>query len=128
LTGIGMTNLCFSDEKTCGTEIGPGAGTPRVGTPGSGTKTSLETTTSRVPRSTTDDSFEKTLPIALGIGIPIFVIFWAIVLANDHQNRKAAEAAAITTAGTTNEISGLAMPVNDDREQQTHPTVHPLRV
>ncbi|KAI3852980.1 hypothetical protein MKX03_027386 [Papaver bracteatum] len=114
-----MTSLCFSDEDSCGTKTGTGTGT---GTPGTRSGASPGINTGSTPKPT--DSPSKTLPIALGVGIPVFVIFWAIVafLAIDHQKRKAAMAAA-AAQGQTIEISGRAMPVDVDTEKQMHPTV-----
>ncbi|MCL7050993.1 hypothetical protein MKW94_027235, partial [Papaver nudicaule] len=107
LTGVGMA-LCFSDEDTCGT------GTPGVGTPGG--SGSYTPTPVRSPE-------KKTTPIVLGTGIPIFVIFWAVVLflAIDHQKKKALAVAAAT--GQTNGTPALGTPVYAEDEQPMHPTV-----
>ncbi|KAI3877640.1 hypothetical protein MKW92_017698 [Papaver armeniacum] len=116
--------LCFSDEYTCATETRPGTGTPGAGTPETGTpgtEIGASGTTTNIPVTPTK-SRNKALPIAIGIGSPIFVIFCAVVtfLAIDHQKRKALAEAA---EGQTNEIYGPAMPVYEDTEKQTQPMV-----
>ncbi|KAI3906742.1 hypothetical protein MKW92_037156 [Papaver armeniacum] len=126
------TGLCFSDEAVCPAQTETGTGTGNSpGTDGEtspGTVEEASTTNSFTP-TRTKSSKKKTLPIALGTGIPIFVIFWAIVgfLAINHQKRKAA-AAAGQTNGNFQDLEGAAeniLPddqgVNTDR--QTHPTV-----
>ncbi|KAI3852981.1 hypothetical protein MKX03_027387 [Papaver bracteatum] len=123
--------LCFSDEDVCppqketGTGIGNSPGTGEETSP----RTDGETSTTSFTPTPTKSRKKKTVPIALGTGIPIFVIFWAIVgfLAINHQKRKAA-AAAGQTNGNFQDLEGAAeniLPddqgVNTDR--QTHPTV-----
>ncbi|KAI3992290.1 hypothetical protein MKX01_030011 [Papaver californicum] len=127
LTGVGMPPLCFSDGNSCSTKTGRVPETPGTGTgsetPGTGSGASPGVNTGFTPKPT--KSGNKKLPsIALGIGIPTFLILCAIVtfLAIDHQKKKAM--AEATPQGKTNEISGLAMPVNADTEQQMHPTVN----
>ncbi|KAI3865853.1 hypothetical protein MKX03_020601, partial [Papaver bracteatum] len=101
LTGLGTT-LCFSDDDLCPVE--PGTGT------NGGTSSGNDglTTTSFTPTPVKSRK-KKTVPIALGTGIPIFVIFWAIVafLAVNHQKRKVAAAAG----GQMNGTSGSATPM-----------------
>ncbi|KAI3926596.1 hypothetical protein MKW92_018669 [Papaver armeniacum] len=121
-----MTSLCFSDEDSCGTKKGTGPGTGSGTGTGSGPGTGPGTGLGGSPGINTDASptaterSNKTLPIALGVGIPVFVIFWAIVafLAIDHQKRK-----TVAAAGKTNGTSGLAMPVYVDTKQQMPPSV-----
>ncbi|RZC76203.1 hypothetical protein C5167_000289 [Papaver somniferum] len=126
------TGLCFSDEAVCPAQTETGTGTRNSpGTDGEtspGTVEETSTTNSFTP-TRTKSSKKKTVPIALGTGIPIFVIFWAVVgfLAINHQKGKAA-AAAGKTNGNLQDLEGAAeniLPddqgVNTDR--QTHPTV-----
>ncbi|KAI3847474.1 hypothetical protein MKW92_048922 [Papaver armeniacum] len=93
LTGELMTELCYSDQDVCPTAAGT---KPSQGT------TDEETST------TTPSSKKKTTPIVLGILIPIFLIFWAVVgfLAIKHQKRRAA-----ALAGQMNGNSGPAIPM-----------------
>ncbi|KAI3992289.1 hypothetical protein MKX01_030010 [Papaver californicum] len=108
-----MEKWCFSDQKTCGTQ----------------TRTSPGLTTGLTPTPRSTESSKGTLSlgvrivirIAIGIGILIvlFVICLAIILIIGHcPNKKAAAA-----SGPIDEISGLAMPVNTETEQQMHPTL-----
>ncbi|KAI3942162.1 hypothetical protein MKW98_003761 [Papaver atlanticum] len=105
LTGLGTT-LCYSDEAVC--QVDTGSGTSPGTNGGTPTGNSGMTTTNFNPTPVKSRK-NKTVPIVLGTGIPIFVIFWAIVgfLAVDHQKRKAA-----ASAGQMNGISGPAMPTH----------------
>ncbi|XP_026413950.1 LRR receptor-like serine/threonine-protein kinase IOS1 [Papaver somniferum] len=83
LTGELMTELCYSDQDVCPTA--PGTKT----SPGTDEKTE---TSSETDEETSTTGKKRTTPIVLGILIPIFLIFWAVVgfLAIKHQKRKAA--------------------------------------
>ncbi|XP_026378080.1 LRR receptor-like serine/threonine-protein kinase IOS1 [Papaver somniferum] len=102
LTGKNMT-LCFSDENTCRT-IG------------------LTPTSNKTPNLGIRIAIR--IGIGLGILIGLFVICLVIVLIiGQCQKRK-----AVAASGSTGEISGLAMPVNAETQQQMHPTVQSIRV
>ncbi|KAI3877648.1 hypothetical protein MKW92_017706 [Papaver armeniacum] len=119
LTGELMTELCYSDQDVCPTAAGtkPSQGTDE------------ETST------TTPSSKNKTTPIVLGILIPIFLIFWAVVgfLAIKHQKRKAAalhsQSPSPLLPGVNYKDFGIAAKnvIPDDQgvknDQQMHPTV-----
>ncbi|KAI3992288.1 hypothetical protein MKX01_030009 [Papaver californicum] len=78
------TGLCFSDEDVCPAETETGTETGIETSPG----TDEETSTTSFTPTRTKSRKKKTVPIALGTGIPIFVIFWAVVgfLASAAQN------------------------------------------
>ncbi|XP_026424817.1 LRR receptor-like serine/threonine-protein kinase IOS1 isoform X2 [Papaver somniferum] len=101
LTGESMTELCYSDQDVCPTAAGrkPSPGTDEETETSSGTDE--ETSPMRSGK-------KKTTPIVLGILIPIFLIFWAVVgfLAIRHQKRKAA-----AMAGQIYGNSGPAIPM-----------------
>ncbi|MCL7040857.1 hypothetical protein MKW94_007790, partial [Papaver nudicaule] len=134
-TGVGIT-LCYSDEDVCQVDTGTGTGTgtsPAGTDEGTSTGDDGLTTTSFTPKPAKGRK-KKTTGIAVGTGIPIFVIFWAIVafLAINHQKKKAAAAGKMNaTSGQPGvnlpDVESAAQNIFPDdhgvnTDQQTHPT------